>query len=303
MSGHKRLIHHHRHHRYRIRLKLLRRQLYYRHRRRIHQQKSQCYYHLCRQSEINNNNYFRFPTTTTTQKNEKIFVNHRLDNYNKNDDNIDINITKLEKRKNAYEQSTLKDFFLKMINSLPTENAFYVYCDGSKKEDKVGCGVLIKDYYGENCDKSIHKRIEDNTSIEEAELHGIHEALKVVANKKRNVYVFVDSQSALSYLQPLKEKNQQQIEKNGKKKMYVQIVENCKKLIGKIQAEGLFVKFYWVPSHVELPNHEYADYLAVQGRERSVIDIGSKRGVVNSSKISSSSSNVINLRLCSVFKS
>ena len=295
------------------------------HRRRILQQKKnqhQHYHHhqqpRHRQSDIiiNNNNHYnnnnnthgRFTTTVTTtttnttttliQRNKEQFVdrqpkddkennNNNCNNNSKIDNEIDITITKLEKGKNAYEQSALKDYFLKLINSLPTENTFYVYCDGSKKENKVGCGVFIKDYYGENCGKSIHKRIEDNTSIEEAELHGIHEALKAVVDKERNVYVFVDSQPALSYLQSVEK---------GKKKMYVPIVEKCKKLIVKIQAKGFFVKFFWIPSHVELPNHEYADHLAEQGRERSVVDIGIERGVVESF-----ASNVINLRVCSVF--
>ena len=299
------------------------------HRRRILQQKKNQYQHYHhhqqprhRQSDIiNNNNHYnnnnnnnthgRFTTTVTTttttnttttliQRNKEQFVdrqpkddkennnnNKNCNNNSKIDNEIDITITKLEKGKNAYEQSALKDYFLKLIDSLPTENAFYVYCDGSKKENKVGCGVFIKDYYGENCGKSIHKRIEDNTSIEEAELHGIHEALKAVVDKKRNVYVFIDSQPALSYLQSVEK---------GKKKKYVPIVEKCKKLIVKIQAKGFFVKFFWIPSHVELPNHEYADHLAEQGRERSVVDIGIERGVVESS-----ASNVINLRVCSVF--
>ena len=139
-----------------------------------------------------------------------------------------------------------------------------MYCDGSVNGNKVGCGVIVREYYDNDVsvDELISKRIEDNTSSMAAELHAILEGLKVVVCKSKNVFVFVDSQSALFAL-------------NSKTPTNVDVVLDCKRLVCQLTERGLFVKFFWIPSHIGIILNEAADDLAKQATQRPTIDIES----------------------------
>ena len=139
-----------------------------------------------------------------------------------------------------------------------------MYCDGSVNGNKVGCGVIIREFYDNDIsvDEMICKRIEDSHSSTTAELHAILEGLKVVVRKRKNVFVFVDSQSALLAL-------------NSKTPANNDVVFHCKNLVCQLKEKGFFVKLFWIPSHIGISLNEAADNLAKQAAQRPTVDIDS----------------------------
>ncbi|XP_068234203.1 uncharacterized protein [Palaemon carinicauda] len=145
---------------------------------------------------------------------------------------------------------------------LPKCNTIHIYCDGSVNGNKAGCGVVVREYYENDVsvDEMMSKRIEDETSSTVAELHAIHEGLKMVVNKTKDIFVFVDSQSALLAL-------------NSKTSTKSEVVVLCKGLVCRLQEKGITVKFYWVPSHIGISLNEVADNLAKEATRKPDIDI------------------------------
>ncbi|XP_064082977.1 uncharacterized protein LOC135198990 [Macrobrachium nipponense] len=145
---------------------------------------------------------------------------------------------------------------------LPRCNTIHIYCDGSVNGNKAGCGVVVREYYENDIsvDATLSKRLEDETSSTAAELHAIHEGLKMVVNKIKDIFVFVDSQSALLAL-------------NSKTPSSSEVVVLCKGLVCRLQEKGLNVKFFWVPSHIGILLNEVADNLAKEATRKPSIDI------------------------------
>ena len=112
---------------------------------------------------------------------------------------LNINIMKLDYKKKEWNSCELKQLFLSKINMVPRVNSIHIYCDGSVNGIKIGCGIVIREYFDNetSVDDLISKRIEDNSSITCAKLVAICEGLKFVISKKKDVYIFSDSQSAL----------------------------------------------------------------------------------------------------------
>ena len=96
----------------------------------------------------------------------------------------------------------LKQIFLSKINVLPRYNVVHMYCDECVSGDKAGCGAVIREYFEEGVYTDVHvsKRLGDFSSITTAELQAIYEGLLVASVKGKDIYVFVDNQSALSSL-------------------------------------------------------------------------------------------------------
>ncbi|XP_068229356.1 uncharacterized protein [Palaemon carinicauda] len=139
-----------------------------------------------------------------------------------------------------------------------------MYCDGSVNGVRVGCGVIVREYYEENVsvDEIMSKRIEDRTSTTAAELHAIHEGLKLVKNKRKDVFVFVDCQSALLAL-------------NSKSPVDIDLANGCKELVCAMERNGNFLNFFWVPSHAGIDLNEVADKLAKDATNKEDVDIES----------------------------
>lgn len=176
---------------------------------------------------------------------------------------LSVDITKLDDKKGNMNIYELKYLFMSKINEITRINSVHIYCDGSVNENKVGCGAIIREY-NENSiysDHMISKRIEDHASIMTAELIAIQEGLNYATVKKKPIFVFSDSQSALLSL----------------KSQYCQnnIVINCKKLVMELSDFDIEVKFIWIPSHIGIHLNDIADYLAKEATHKENIDIES----------------------------
>ena len=177
---------------------------------------------------------------------------------------LNVSICKLGAKKDQCNIHELKQLFVSKINSLPRTNCIHVYCDGSVNGAKVGCGVVIREYFSDGIsgDEMISKRIEDNSSCTTAELIAIYEGLNVVVNKRKDIYVFSDSQSALYSL-------------NTNICANKDVVMQCKDLVSKIQTNGNSAFFFWIPSHVGIRLNEMADSLAKEATETTAVDVES----------------------------
>ena len=178
---------------------------------------------------------------------------------------LDVCISRLDFKKNEYNLLELKQYFLNKINSLPKCKTVHMYCDGSVVGNKVGCGVVIREFFEDDVytDDFISKRVEDNSSSTAAELHAILEGLKVAALKLKNLFVFVDSQSALFAL-------------NSKLPTNNDLVMNCKMIVCQLKEKGISVQFFWIPSHIGISLNEVADDLAKKATDRLFVDTESQ---------------------------
>ena len=174
---------------------------------------------------------------------------------------IDVQIEILDLRKKDYAPYELRSLFLEKISECPISNTIHVYCDGSIIENHAGCGIVIREFfeYGISTETRITRRISDNSSSTTAELYAIFEGLGYCLQKKKSVYFFVDSQSALFAL-------------NAKMPVDEDIVLKCRQRITVIKTFECKVLFMWVPSHCGIHLNEVADDLAKQGCNKESID-------------------------------
>ena len=77
--------------------------------------------------------------------------------------------------------------------------------------------------------------------------------------KCKNIYVFVDSQSALSSL-------------NSPNTVNEALVAHCKAIVFQLKDAGHTVQFMWIPSHVGICLNETADKLAKEALNKTSID-------------------------------
>ena len=171
-----------------------------------------------------------------------------------------VTILKLGARKREYNSLELRQLFLSSINALSHANSFHIYCDGSVSGIRAGCGVVIREYFEEGMynDSMISMRIEDKASITTAELHAMHEGLKRVVNKRKDVFILSDSQSALFALNS---------------KSYDEVVAQCRNIVSQLNDNGNSVEFYWIPSHIGIYLNDVADTLAKEATSKVTIDI------------------------------
>ena len=136
---------------------------------------------------------------------------------------------------------------------------------GSVNGERVGCGVVVREFFCEDTydETLVMKRISDGSSSTSAELYAIYEGLKVVANKEKNVFIFVDSQSALFAL-------------NSQSPQNPDVIRDCKTKIYDLKDRGCNVSFVWIPSHCGIGLNEVADGLAKTATTRSRIDVQSE---------------------------
>ncbi|XP_066959103.1 uncharacterized protein [Macrobrachium rosenbergii] len=140
-------------------------------------------------------------------------------------------------------------------------NAIHVYCDGSFIENRAGCGIVIRECfeYGISTETRIARRISDYSSSTTAELYAIFEGLEYCVQKRKSVFFFVDSQSALFAL-------------NTKIPVDEDIVLKCRQRISVIKAFDSEVTFMWIPSHCGIHLNDVADDLAKKGCTKGRVD-------------------------------
>ena len=174
---------------------------------------------------------------------------------------LSVEISKLDFKKREWNTHELKQLFLSKINTLPRSNSIHIYCDGSVNGVRAGCGAVIREYFdkGISTDDTLSKRVEDKSSSTTTELNAIYEGLKMVSYKKKDVFIFSDSQSALLSL-------------NSNNTMNSDLVAQCKNIVYQIQGFGCKVIFYWIPSHIGIYLNEVADRLAKEATDKTVID-------------------------------
>lgn len=166
---------------------------------------------------------------------------------------VNIDIEKLCPPKAQWCEHVLKAHFLQKMSIYPRRQVIHVYCDGSVEGSKTGCGVVIRDYSltNEYTEYTISKRLPDNLSSTRAELYAILEGLHVVSGMGKNVYFFIDSQSALYELVSSSPAD-------------CDIVNRCLTVIHSMQKINLQNYFIWIPSHIGLYCNEKVDSLARQ---------------------------------------
>ena len=121
-----------------------------------------------------------------------------------------------------------------------------IFTDGSKINEKVGGGVVIK--VGESLD-CFPVRIHDHSSVFMAELFAIRVALVKLSNKSNTTCcIYSDSRSALQAIEKFYSPHPivQKIQEN---------IQNCKD-------RNLEITFCWIPSHVGIVGNEVADRTA-----------------------------------------
>ena len=176
-------------------------------------------------------------------------------------DKIKLDILRLNVKKDELCPLELRQIFLSKINILPKCNVVHMYCDGSVSGDKAGCGAVIREYFEETVctDDHLSKRLGDFSSTTTAELQAIYEGLLIASLKGKDIYVFVDSQSALLSLNSVHNVNDA-------------LVSKCKAIIFELKNAGHIVQFMWIPSHIGICLNETADKLAKEALNKDPTD-------------------------------
>ena len=131
--------------------------------------------------------------------------------------------------------------FLQMVNEY--ERHTLVYTDGSAKEEKTGCAVIINN-------QAYTFRLPNHTSIYTAELTAISLAVDKILETNDNFFLICsDSYSALQTL------------KSGKNNSIAH------EIMQKISRTDKTIAFEWCPSHMDIPGNCLADEKAVQSLE------------------------------------
>ena len=179
----------------------------------------------------------------------------------------DLNISKEDK-----EVVTKKHLI--QIRQLAERNIPIFYTDGSKlkqtNQGKSDLGAEICHIQGKNTNLESYF-LDYTQKVIDAELHAISQAIKWITEsetRKRNFWIFTDSQSAIQKLQ--KEYIQTEVHQN--------IIQNLEKL----KNQDKNVHIHWVPSHTYIPGNELADKAAKKGARNT------ERAVINASKTQTS---------------
>ncbi|GFR15741.1 RNase H domain-containing protein [Trichonephila clavata] len=118
-----------------------------------------------------------------------------------------------------------------------------VYTDGSKTDERVGCGVVFNDTI-------LSFTLQSSMSVFSAELTAILVALQhILVSDHRHLCVYTDSMSALKSLHSLTERRHP-------------TVKEILLLQRKLERKGFDIIFYWVPGHVGILSNEQADNAA-----------------------------------------
>ena len=164
---------------------------------------------------------------------------------------VNVDIEKLSKPKGQWYKFELKAHFLEKLSQYPRKHVLHVYCDGSVEGSKTGCGVFIREFSssGDYNDYEISKRLPNDLSSTRTELYAILEGLRAVSSMGKNVYFFVDSQSALYELLSSSPAD-------------CDIVNKCLNVLHAMESNNVLSYFIWVPSHIGLRFNERVDSLA-----------------------------------------
>lgn len=151
--------------------------------------------------------------------------------------------------------------FRSRIAGCQRDGSIHVYCDGSVGSDgRAGYGVLVREFNGGPHEEEHMARVSNSVSSTQVELQGILAGLRIVCDKGKDVYFFVDSRSALESL-------------NSHNPLHLEAVVECRKLVAVIRSRGVRARFMWIPSHVGLRHNERVDRMAKEATLREDIEV------------------------------
>ena len=160
---------------------------------------------------------------------------------------VNLDLSELSKK------DTPAPFFIQKFNEIKDDHSYCtpVYTDGSKDNDRVGCGAIINNL-------SIKQRLLSNASIFTAEATAIDLALDAITESNDDHFIiFSDSLSVLLSL------------KN--KKMDNPLILKLLQKLHNLSCAHKTVHFCWIPSHIGILGNEAADVAAKESLSKDII--------------------------------
>ena len=178
------------------------------------------------------------------------------------EESASVSILPLKKKKCMYNTMELRDEIESKLMALHDKNTAQVYCDGAVMENgRAGCGVLVRSLEGNTIAETEHSfRISDNVSSTQAELCAILHGLRELKTREGNASFFVDSRSALESL-------------TSRHPVHGDTAMMCKAALQDLREKNRKITFYWIPSHIGLPQNERADRLAKAGTKQNTVTL------------------------------
>ena len=134
--------------------------------------------------------------------------------------------------------------FIQKYNEIKNEHSFctFIYTDGSKDNDRVGCAAIINNI-------SIKQRLSSKASIFTAESKAIDLALDAIGESDNDYFIiFSDSLSVFVSLE--------------NKKLNNPLVVNLLHKLHLLSIAQKTIFFCWIPSHIGIRSNEAADVAA-----------------------------------------
>ena len=159
---------------------------------------------------------------------------------------VNLDLSELSKK------DTPAPLFIQKFNEIKDDHSYCtpVYTDGSKDNDRVGCGAIINNL-------SIKQRLPSNASIFTAEATAIDLALDAITESDDDHFIiFSDSLSVLLSL------------KN--KKMDNPLILKLLQKLHHLSCAHKTVHFCWIPSHIGIRGNEAADVAAKESLSQDI---------------------------------
>jgi ribonuclease HI len=170
---------------------------------------------------------------------------------------IKINLELYQKVNKLFSPNLTKIIALEHINKF--SDFLQIYTDGSKQTDKRTASAV----YIPELDIEISKRIPDECSVYSSELTAIILALKWINEiKPSNIVLFTDSLSSLISLQNIRN----HIYKNT-------LFKELSYLFFELFNNDTNIILTWIPSHINLTNHDKVDQLAKNATKNNNIQL------------------------------
>ena len=160
---------------------------------------------------------------------------------------VNLDLSELSKK------DTPAPLFIQKFNEIKDDHSYCtpVYTDGSKDNDRVGCGAIINNL-------SIKQRLPSNASIFTAEATAIDLALDAITESDDDHFIiFSDSLSVLLSL--------------NNKKMDNPLILKLLQKLHHLSCAHKTVHFCWIPSHIGIRGNEAADVAAKESLSQDII--------------------------------
>ena len=150
------------------------------------------------------------------------------------------------------KKDTPSHVYIQKFNEIKDQYSYCIpiYTDGSKDNDRVGCGLIINNL-------SIKQRLPSNASIFTAEVTAIDLALNTIAESDDDHFIiFSDSQSVLLSLH--------------NKKMDNPLILQLLQKLHHLSCAHKTIHLCWIPSHIGIRGNEAADMAAKESLDQDI---------------------------------